>query len=422
MPITQDVSAAERHYSLFQMGTKEGPTLLIIGGIHGDEPGGYFTPMLFSKHYRIEKGGVWVVPNLNFDSILRNRRGLYGDMNRKFLHIDPNDNDFQPVSDIKKLILSPEVDMVLNLHDGHGFYREEAIDEIFNPGAWGQTCIIDQQNLPGVKFGNLQEIAEKVNKETNIQLREDVHEFNVKNTHTYEKDEAMRQSLTYFAITNKKPAFAVETSKNITDLALKVFYQLKTIEEFLEIMGIRYQKDFDLNIEAIRALLSESGEIEIPEGKITLRLSDLRENINFFPAKRGQPLYSSDNPLVAVIGDGNLRKIMNGNIHITTLSCEFYEFNDNVKSTDFIIDNSYKTVSMGSTVNVTDFFEVVPVAGLRANIIGFVMEDQKNECGIKIMKKDIVPRFSIDKSERSFRVEFYRDGYFCGMVIIEFNK
>jgi hypothetical protein len=75
---------ANLHFSLHKMESGKGDTLLIIGGIHGNEPGGYFAPSLFLSRYKIEHGNVWVVPNLNFDSIVANQRGVYGDMNRKF--------------------------------------------------------------------------------------------------------------------------------------------------------------------------------------------------------------------------------------------------------------------------------------------------------------------------------------------------
>ena len=54
-------------------------------------------------------------------------------------------------------------------------------------------------------------------------------------------------SLWLYAVTHNKPAFAIETSKNIIDLAHKVTYQLKSIEEFMKIMDIEFERDFDIN-------------------------------------------------------------------------------------------------------------------------------------------------------------------------------
>ena len=48
---------------------KDYNTLLIIGGIHGDEPGGYFAPAVLEKYYKIKSGNLWIIPNLNVDSI-----------------------------------------------------------------------------------------------------------------------------------------------------------------------------------------------------------------------------------------------------------------------------------------------------------------------------------------------------------------
>ncbi len=55
--------SANLHYSLIkkESGKLNESTLLVIGGIHGDEPGGYFAPMLLAKHYTIQKGNVWIV-------------------------------------------------------------------------------------------------------------------------------------------------------------------------------------------------------------------------------------------------------------------------------------------------------------------------------------------------------------------------
>lgn len=120
--------------------------------------------------------------------------------------------------------------MILNLHDGKGFYREQTINKDVNPKAWGQATVIDQQQISGAKFGNLADIAKKVNKGTNVELFEDLHEFNLKNTNTKTQDKEMQQSLTYFAIQNNKPAFAIETSKNITDLSQRFFTNSKPLK------------------------------------------------------------------------------------------------------------------------------------------------------------------------------------------------
>ena len=84
------INAKNTPFNLYELkGDNDGSTLLVIGGIHGDEPGGYFAPSILADSYHILKGNVLVVPNLNPDSILAFKRGIYKDMNRKFAHIAP---------------------------------------------------------------------------------------------------------------------------------------------------------------------------------------------------------------------------------------------------------------------------------------------------------------------------------------------
>jgi hypothetical protein len=414
--------SANLHYSLIKKDSgKEGSTLLIVGGIHGDEPGGYFAPMLLARYYKIESGNLWIVPNLNFDSIVKNSRGINGDMNRKFAKIESKDKDFDTVTEIKKLILNPKVDLTLNLHDGQGFYRDRQIDKNFNPKAWGQATIIDQQQISNAKYGNLAEIAKKVNQETNVDLIEDVHEFNVKNTNTKSQDKAMQQSLTYFSITNNKPAFAIETSKNITQLSHKVFYQLKTIEKFMNVMNIKYSRSFELSEENIKKLLNDDGMLEIPPTKITLDLSTLKTYIKFFPMSKDKLVYNSNNPLVAVIKDKDEYKIMNGNILVSTLKPDFIKFEHSLNDIGLIIDGKKTTAKIGSLISAKNSFQIDPINGYRINIIGYSKPGVVSEGGIRVEPKDFIKSYAIDKDETTYMVQFYKDKKFCGMVNIKFE-
>ena len=178
-----------------QLIKKENPdsntTLLVIAGIHGNEPGGYFAASILAMHYRVTSKNLWIVPNLNKASIQADRRGIHGDMNRKFSTIAKNDKDKNIIKNIKKIILSRKVSLVLNLHDGNGFYRKKKRGNIFNPNAWGQTCVIDQCKLsPKQPFGNLNDIASQVKKNINKKLLKEHHVFDVKNTKTKFHDEA----------------------------------------------------------------------------------------------------------------------------------------------------------------------------------------------------------------------------------------
>lgn len=397
-------------------------TLLIIGGIHGDEPGAYFAPAFFEKYYKITKGSVWVIPNINGDSIIANQRGIYNDMNRKFSVIEKDDPDYFIIERVKKIILDKKVDLILNLHDGHGFYRETHENAIFNPKAWGQATIIDQDKINGLdKFGDLDKIATQVKNNLNKdKLFQEFHSFGVKNTQTKFKDEQMQLSLTYFAITNNKPAFAIETSKNITDLTEKVIYQLKSIEEFMKIMDIEFQRDFDINnYEEVKKRLFDFGEVKINEN-IAFDLNDTRKILRFIPLKKENNEFKFENALGATKLVDNKYELYIGNINVTNLFPQIFDVKEYKDSIKIEVDGKVINTKLGEVIDVKNSFKIVKNDFFRVNVIGFSKAGVDSEDDILLKKSDMVDSFSIDTNNKQYRVEFYKDNNFYGMITINF--
>ena len=397
-------------------------TLLIIGGIHGDEPGAYFAPAFFEKYYKITKGSVWVIPNINGDSIIANQRGIYNDMNRKFSVIEKDDPDYFIIERVKKIILDKKVDLILNLHDGHGFYRETYENAIFNPKAWGQATIIDQDKINGLnKFGDLDNIATKVrNNLNNDKLFQEYHSFGVKNTQTKFKDEQQQLSLTYFAVTNNKPAFAIETSKNITDLTEKVIYQLKSMEEFMKIMDIEFQRDFDINnYEEVKKRLFDFGEVKINEN-IAFDLNDTRKILRFIPLKKENNEFKFENALGATKIVDNKYEVYIGNINVTNLFPQIFDIKEYKDSIKIEVDGKVINTKLGEVIDVKNSFKIVKNDFFRVNVIGFSKTGVDSEDDILLKKSDMVDSFSIDTNNKQYRVEFYKDNNFYGMITINF--
>ena len=397
-------------------------TLLVIGGIHGNEPGGYFAASILASNYTINSKNLWIVPNLNKESIRKNRRGINGDMNRKFSHIDKNDGDRKILEEIKKIILSKNVSLVLNLHDGHGFYRKENQGSIFNPNAWGQTCVIDQCNLKTSQaFGSLNDIAISVKNSINKKLLKQHHSFDVKNTNTKYDDEAMQLSLTYFAVTNNKPAFAIETSKNLSTLTQKVFYQLLAIEEYMKIMGIEYQRDFNLNEKELEKIINNYGTLKINKN-ILLNLCDIKKSLSYIPIKSEDNIFKFTHPL------GDVKKIRDnyvisiGNKRITLLKPQYFKLAQNCSpNMEFIIDGKKRVISNISGFNVNHSFKVIQKEGQRVNIIGYQPRKKIDESEIKISLSNLNKNYSVDKENKIYRVEFYKNNDFCSMYMVHFK-
>jgi hypothetical protein len=399
-------------------------TLLVIGGIHGDEPGGYFSAEILAAHYKINSKNLWIVPNLNQESIQKDSRGVNGDMNRKFSVIKNEDKDKKIVEEIKKIILEKNVSLVLNLHDGNGFYRKADKGSIFNPNAWGQTCVIDQCKLnPNQPFGDLSSIAINIKERINKRLIQEHHTFDVKNTNTKFDDEAMQLSLTYFAVTNNKPAFAIESSKNLPTLAQKVFYHLLAIEEFMNIMDISFSRKFNLTEENIDKLLKNYGNLSI-NNNISLDLTDIKKSLSYIPIKSSNNVFKFSNPLGSVVKEDEDFVVYIGNKKITSLSPQYFELVELCKSEnkfDVIIDGKKVSLEKTSDINVKDNFNIVKRNGYRVNIIGFKAKDSIDESGVSVKLKDFDKKYSIDTNDKVYRVEFYKNDKFCFMSKVNFK-
>ena len=224
-------------------GKDPGKTLMLIGGIQGNEPGGFLSADLYAD-MSLKKGNLIVVPRANFNSIILNQRGPNGDMNRRFSPEDTSTSmEDKIVTKLKELI--SESDYLLNLHDGSGYYYPEYIDKWRNPTRFGQSIIADcrEYRIPGTdKVIKLEETAKKVISQVNPHIQNDLHKFHFMNTKTENKDSPHREqqhSATYYALTTHHiPAFGVETSKFLPSIDLKVRYHNLIINAFKEVFGI----------------------------------------------------------------------------------------------------------------------------------------------------------------------------------------
>ncbi len=405
-----------------EQGTSPAPTLLVIGGIHGNEPGSYFATALLSQYYRITKGNLWIIPDLNRISIRENNRGIHGDMNRKFSRIDPKDPDAGIVKEVQRIITEPQVALILNLHDGHGFYRKKYMNTIFNPNAWGQTCVIDQYRLDADHpFGNLDTIAADISRSLNEHLIEEHHLFDVRNTNTRFDDEAMRHSLTFFAVSHNKPAFAIETSKHLPSLPQKVFYQLRAIEAYMRLMGIEFERSFPFHLEAIDALIESNGHLTI-NNTFYLKLDYLRNNLSFIPLQSDRNDFKFSHPLGTVQKNGHRYDLYIANRKIGSLSPDYTFHQPKLDKVSIVADGELKTIAVATDFFVTDDFKVVNHdPQIRVNIIGFTSKGVKDESNLVVRLKDLDSNFSVDSLQKSYRIEFYRENRFCGMVLVHFK-
>lgn len=399
-----------------------GPTLLVIGGIQGDEPGGFTAASLLVTHYKITSGQVWIVPNLNFESIIKRSRGVYGDMNRKFSKLKANDPEFKTIQKIKQIITSPNVDLILNLHDGSGFYNERYIDAQHNPGRWGQSLIIDQAKVGVGQYSQLEELGKQVVSSVNQQIDNSLHQYRLKNTHTALGDKEMEKTLTYFAINHSKPAFGVEASKSFLTHR-RAYYHLLVLEAFMSKVGIKFERRFELAEADIKKAMYDKLQLTFYNKKVLLDMANARKRLNYVPLKKNSEIdYTAKNPLVAVVSKNNKFNIRYGNRNLTYIKPSYFDYDDSLEDIKMSIDGDVHKISLGSIVNVNKDFNIHPIDGYRVNVIGFTRKGIKDESNRTIKLKNIRQRYSVDKESKIFRVEIYQGKKYCGMILVRFNE
>ncbi len=381
-------------------------TILIFGGIQGDEPGGFHAASLLLSDYNITKGKIIVAPNLAFDSIIKRSRGNNGDLNRKFANLSPKDPDYQTVKRIKELILLPEVSMVINLHDGWGFYKPTYIDAMQNPKRWGNSSVIDTNEINASKYPDLESIATQTVNSVNASLVDPKHAYHLKNTKTQELgDTEMLKALTYFVISNHKAAFANEASKNLP-VNLRAYYHLLAIENYLKTAGIEFTRTFELTPQGVDKAINQELEVKLFDDKILLSLKNPRKTINYVPFPINKELnYNTSNELTAVIAEKNSFYIQYGNRFQTRLYPEYLEFSNPFNKVTLQVDGNETVVNFGTKLQVKENFLVPRIKGARANIIGF--DYGRDESNILVSKKNMQKPYSLDMAGKIYRVEFY---------------
>jgi hypothetical protein len=405
---------------------RPGPTVLVIGGIQGDEPGGFYTAALLVSHYKIKTGAVWVVPNLNFLSIIHNSRGMHGDMNRKFADLDPGDPEYQAIQKIKAIITDNRVDAVLHLHDGWGYYSPTYVSEWQCPQRWGQSVIIDQHNIPGARFGDLAALAEKAVAQANEHLYDPLHAYHVKNTHTHDMNDEtakeMSKTLTYFAINHGKPAFGIEGSKNISPF-MSAYYHLAVVESFLRSFGIEFERTFPLDTKQVADALQSNVDVSFFDNKVYLDLRNARERLRYIPLKKGSAVeYRPGSPIMALVSADKSLKVYFGNKNVTEIDPQYFDYDTSLDSVPMTIDGARRNVAFGSVVPIAKNFSVAQSRDYRVNIIGYAKPGLADEAGVTLARADLQSGYSVDKDGSIYRIEVYKGDKFCGMILAAFQQ
>ena len=201
----------------------------------------------------------------------------------------------------------------------------------------------------------------------NKKLLKEHHSFDVRNTNTKFDDEAMQLSLTYFAVINNKPVFAIESSKNLSLLSQKVFYQLRTIEKLMNIVGTTYTKKFRLDKKNLNKIIKNYGKLRI-NGNFPLNLTNIKKSLSFIPIESKSNVFKFSNPLGSIV---KRRKIFTVLIRkVLTLKPQYFKMAATcVEKFDVIIGGNIVSLNETSDIVVIDDFNIVNENSYRVNVI-----------------------------------------------------
>lgn len=218
-------------------GELPGPTIMIQGGIQGDEVSGFVCAQILTRG-KVRRGSLIIVPRANLPSVHMQSRQVNVDLNRRF------DRDYAQYYEdrlaraIRHLLSG--CDAFIHLHEGSGFYHPTYVDSLRNPSRWGQSIIIDTP-----VYKNRIYLAKTVNNvlnDLNPGIVPADYRFQLFNTDTFSSNTShpeQRSSLTYYALNNVGiPAVAVEVSKNINTLPWKVRHMLQATELLISQFGV----------------------------------------------------------------------------------------------------------------------------------------------------------------------------------------
>jgi predicted deacylase len=177
----------------FLKGVGGGKTAFIMAP-HGDETAAWMAADDISR-WELAYGNIIIIPRADRKACEKRIRSSGSDLNRQFGTRKSSDPAYALATEIRGLIGEADVDLVLNLHEGHGYYLE-------NKSRFGQTIVTDSE--PEKKVA--EEIVQNVNRKLSGRMK------------FTPICKPMETTLTYYSMSRGIPAYGLETSKNLDDM------------------------------------------------------------------------------------------------------------------------------------------------------------------------------------------------------------
>ncbi|SHG62503.1 Succinylglutamate desuccinylase / Aspartoacylase family protein [Thermosyntropha lipolytica DSM 11003] len=200
--------------------SKPGPTVMIVGGIHGNETAGYRAAEKI-KDWKINCGTLLVLPQANKLAIQANKRYIEGepDLNRSFPKRSSESGDTVLARAIYRTVKEYNVDWLMDMHEGYDFYKNSSTNSV------GQTLIYYPNS-------DTKRISEKIVNTLNSGIKTSYKQFSLLRYPV--QGSLSRSSAEFLGV----KSFIFETAQK-QDLSERINYQLKAAEILLQELGMR---------------------------------------------------------------------------------------------------------------------------------------------------------------------------------------
>lgn len=140
---------------------REGPVVMVVGGVHGNEPAGFLAADNISG-WSVDRGTLLVLPRANVSAIAAKSRNAPGeaDLNRVFPGNPKTSGTRRLAAEIRMVMDEFQPAWVVDLHEAVGLER-------LQPGALGQTIIYPRQ---GSSLDMAGQVLETVNNSSSSQI------------------------------------------------------------------------------------------------------------------------------------------------------------------------------------------------------------------------------------------------------------
>jgi len=212
---------------------KEGPTVMIIGGTHGNEPAGYLAVKklledINSRKIEINRGKLILVPEVNYCALRLGIRYIpfVGDINRKY-PVNINEKISSQINN-KIVELANSADFILDFHEGWGFHK-------LDNNSIGSTITPNDNKIS-------HDIAQLFLEQINKNIYENNKKFSILTSDEdllkldgYSRDKEIKGTLRYYLNLINKNYVLIETTgqNNIQKIDVRLYQNRLFINELL---------------------------------------------------------------------------------------------------------------------------------------------------------------------------------------------